>query len=133
MEIHQLSGRHQFRTGQGNDERLSMHRRQSEIRIWADDIFRQVIPEHAKLDGMLDIPIDIVSTAAFHQFVIKLMEYGIMFSHLAPDKTLAEAMLTLSHVTLADTLRRCGSDALDVRGFEQRREKRDHGEKEMDR
>jgi hypothetical protein len=60
---------------------------------------------------VLDIPIDIVSTAAFHQFVIQVMEHGIEISHLAPDKTLAKAMLTLSHVKLAGTLGRCRSTA----------------------
>jgi hypothetical protein len=60
---------------------------------------------------MLDIHIEIVSTAAFHQFVIQVMEHRIEISNLAPDKTLAEAMLTLSHVTLADALGRCRSKA----------------------
>jgi hypothetical protein len=51
---------------------------------------------------MLDIPINVVSTAPFHQFVIKLMERGIEISHLTPDIKLAEAMMVSSDVMLAD-------------------------------
>jgi hypothetical protein len=77
-----------------------MHGRQPEIRLRTDVIFRHIIPESAKLAGMFDIPIEIISTAAFHQFVIQVMEHGIEINHLAPDKTLAEAMLALSHHTI---------------------------------
>jgi hypothetical protein len=56
---------------------------------------------------MLDIPMNIVSTAIFHQFVIRLMEHGIETSHLAPDKNLAEVMMAPFHAMLADALCKC--------------------------
>jgi hypothetical protein len=33
MEIHEMSGKHEFRTGQVDDEEILMHRRQPEIRL----------------------------------------------------------------------------------------------------
>jgi hypothetical protein len=31
MEAHELNGKHEFRTGQADDERFAIHRRQPEI------------------------------------------------------------------------------------------------------
>jgi hypothetical protein len=64
---------------------------------------------------MLDILVNFVSTATFRQFVIKLMERGIEINHLAPDINLAEEMIVLVLITLADALRRYGTEILSQR------------------
>jgi hypothetical protein len=123
MEVHDLSTRHQFRIGQVDDEGFPIDRLHPEIRPTIDVISRQIMLEPSRLVGMLDMPVNVAWTATFHQFVIKLMEHGIEISHLALDADLAEAMMALSHVTLADALYRCWTKA-----FSQRPEiiRRDH-------
>jgi hypothetical protein len=43
------------------------------------------------------------------------MEHGIDINRLAPDTNLAEVMMALLHITLADALRRCGTKPLSQR------------------
>jgi hypothetical protein len=66
MEAHGLSGKHEFRTGQADDEGFPIDRRQPEVRRMFDAIFRQIVSETAKLARMLDIPINVTSTATFY-------------------------------------------------------------------
>jgi hypothetical protein len=65
MEAYKISGKHEFRTGQTDDEGFSTHRLCPEIEPTVDSVFRQILSETVKLARMLGISINLVSTAPF--------------------------------------------------------------------
>jgi hypothetical protein len=85
MEVPEPSGKYEYRTGQAHDEGFLTHRLEPEIRPAFGVIFHQIISKIVKLARMLDVPINVVSTATFRQFISKLVKHGIEISHLAPD------------------------------------------------
>jgi hypothetical protein len=66
MEVHELSGKHELRVGQKNDEGFPIHRQQPEIQPTPHVLSRQITSKITNLAEMLDIPVNIVLTATFH-------------------------------------------------------------------
>jgi hypothetical protein len=105
---HTASGKHVYDVSQDEDPGFPDYLRQLRTEPAPHDIYQMVIHATAEIAGKLDIPVNVVITQLFHDYVADLMEYGIKLSAIEPPINIREALPIVGHQRKSEELRDCG-------------------------
>jgi hypothetical protein len=112
---HTPGGPHCFDIPQADDPGFPNHRRHIPKQLAPAEIFNLMIHETAKIGGTLDIPVNVLITPAFHDYLIKIMESAILVVRNVPGLNLSEAFPMVGHERMSQELRECGHAVYDER------------------
>jgi hypothetical protein len=112
---HVSSLKHVFTLSQDEDPGFPAYHRPTKRELSPGHVIQMMIHATAEIAGKLDIPVNVVVTRSFHNYLIAIMGYAIYLTRIAPGINIDQAPPEISHGRMSCELRDCGRVVYDDR------------------